>query len=132
MSRKQELKKLTTQLAIWTALWIISTAVATFGSLLVWPEHYAVKVALLLINITVGAVMINVNRRYVLALDELQQKVFLQAMGITLGVAVIGGITYSLADITDVISGDAEISVLIMVLGITYLISMFVGMRSYR
>lgn len=76
--------------------------------------------------------MINANRRYVLALDELQQKVFLQAMGITLGVAVTGGITYSLADITDVISGDAEISVLIMALGVTYLISIFVGMRSYR
>ncbi|MDN7129067.1 hypothetical protein J6I92_04210 [Pseudidiomarina sp. 1APR75-15] len=104
----------------------------SFGSTLLWPEQELLKVGVLLLNLALGVGMIESNRRYILALDELQQKIHLQAAAISLGAAVIGGIAYSLADITNVIPVDAEISFLIMLIGITYLISLLVGMRSYR
>ncbi len=125
-------KKSMSRLAIATAAWLLSTAMATFGSMLLWPDQQLVKILVLLLNLVLGGVMIEVNRRYVLALDELQQKIYLQASAISLGVAVIGGITYSLADTTNVIPFDAEISVLIMLVGITYLVSMIIATRRYQ
>ena len=49
----------------------------------------------ILINLGVGIMMIRANIQYVKSLDELQRLIALQAMGIALGVAVVGGITYS-------------------------------------
>ena len=55
----------------------------------------------------------------------------LEAMAITLGITLIAGIAYSSLDIVNVISGDAEISFLVMLMGITYLVSLLVVRRRY-
>jgi hypothetical protein len=53
-------------------------------------------------------------------------------MAIALGVAIIGGLSYSMLDITNVISTDAEISNLVIIISLTYLISVIVGNLRYR
>lgn len=62
----------------------------------------------------------------------MMQKVQLEAMGISLGVAVVGGISYFLMDVTNVIPFDAEIGGLVILIGVTYLISVFVNIRMYK
>jgi hypothetical protein len=108
-------------LAIWTAAWLVTTAIAVFGPILFWEGNTALSALFITINLAVGAGMVFANIRHVLSLDEMLQKIQLQAMGLTLGVTLIAGIAYSIADITDVISQDAEISFLIILMGLTYL-----------
>jgi hypothetical protein len=54
--------------------------------------------------------MILANRRLRLGLDELQQKIQLNAMGLSLGVGFIVGLSDSNLDITNLITGHADIS----------------------
>lgn len=115
------IKHSTRVLAIWTAAWLLTTAIAVFGPSFFWEGNTSISTFFIAINLAVGAGMVFANIRHVLSLDELLQKIQLQAMGLTLGVTLIAGIAYSTADITDVISHDAEISFLIMLMGLTYL-----------
>jgi hypothetical protein len=59
------------------------------------------------LEVVVGVGMILANKKYVAELDELQQKVYLNALGITVGVALIAGIPYSVMDCYHVISFHA-------------------------
>jgi len=119
-------------LAIWTATWLASTAVAVFGPILFWESNTLLSSFFILINLLVGAGMVMANIRHILSLDEMLQKIQLQAMGITLGITLIAGITYSIADTTNVIAQDAEISFLVILMGITYIISSVMFHRKYR
>ncbi|RUO56156.1 hypothetical protein [Pseudidiomarina homiensis] len=125
-------KKNTLGLALWTAAWLISTAAATAVATTYAEEHYGLKLALVIINLVIGGVMIEMNRRHIMALDELQQKIHLQAMGITLGVTVIVGLAYNIADIGNLYAGDAEFSYLLILMSLSYLFSIIIGTRRYQ
>lgn len=115
------IKHSTRSLAIWTAAWLVTNAIAVFGPTFIWEDNTALTALFIIINLAAGAGMVFANIRHVLSLDEMLQKIQLQAMGLTLGVTLIAGIAYSIADITNVISQDAEISFLIILMGLTYL-----------
>jgi hypothetical protein len=74
--------------------------------------------------------MILMNRKYLNDLDELHRKVSMDAMAITLGVSVVGGLSFSL--LAEIISFDAEIAHLVMLIGVTYMIATFVGNYRYK
>jgi len=119
------------QLAIWTGFWVITVAAAAFGPLL-WGENNLINILVILLNLGVGIGMIIANINHLKNLDELMQKVQLEAMGISLGVAIVGGITFSMLDTTNVIPFDAEIGGLVALIGITYLISVYINVRRYK
>ncbi len=124
--------KNTRHLAIWTGGWVATLAVATFGSLWMWPEQPAIALVALGINVAAGVGMVLANRRHLRGLDELQQRIQLEAMALSMGVGLVVGMAYTTLDVTDVISGDAEISHLVMVMGLTYLVGAVVGTRRYQ
>ena len=129
---KTQTRKNTAQLAYWTAFWLVTTAIATFGPIFLWPDNQLLTFIAFIINLGAGVGVIFANIRYLRGLDELQQKIHLNAMGIALGVGVIGGLSYSMLDTTNLIAGDAEISVLVMGISITYLVAVVAGTRYYR
>jgi hypothetical protein len=121
------------KLAAWTLSWLLTVALATFGPLLIWGTDQKIYSLLaILLSAGVGVGMLLANRKYLQSLDELQRRIQLEAMGVTLGVALVGGISYSMLDIVDLIPFDAEISFLVMSIGITYLVSVFVGQMRYK
>ena len=122
----------TQRLGIWTLAWMATMAVASFGPTFVWDGNKVVSVIAIVINLAVGAGMIFANKRHLLGLDEMQQRVQLEAMGITLGVALVAGLGYSLLDVTNVIGVDAEISHLVILMGLSYLTATIVGLRRLR
>ncbi len=65
--------------------------------------------------------MILANIRHLKGIDELQRKIQLEAMGIALGLAVMAGLAYSSLDQTNIISYNAEISHLVILIGVTYM-----------
>ena len=127
-----KIKKNTRKLALWSMLWMVSMAVATFGPKFIWEENVTVTIIAVIINAALGVGMILMNIKYINALDDLQKKIQLDAMGIALGAGIVGGLTYSLLDITNIISHDAEISFLVMFISVTYLIAMVVGQKRYK
>jgi hypothetical protein len=119
-------------LAYWTSAWVISQAVAVFGPSFLWSDNTLLTTLAVLVNVVLGIGMILANRRQLRGLDELQQQIQMQAMGLTLGVGLVAGLAYSTLDITNLIPGDAEISHLVILMGLTYLLGTILGSRKYR
>jgi len=122
----------TISLAIWTVLWVISVALAAFGHELFWGSNELINVLVILLNFGIGIGMIMANIKHLREMDEMLQKVHLEAMGISLGLAVVGGISYSMLDATNVIPFDAEISGVIVLIGLSYFISLLINLRRYK
>jgi len=114
----------TTHLMIWTAAWVLTVAISKFGFI-------PFTLLALLLNIGVGMGMIWANIRFLNGQDELMRKVQLEAMGISLGVAVVGGIALSLSNSSNLIPFDAQISHLVLLIGLTYILSLVINMRRY-
>lgn len=127
----KEMLKATKNLALWTILWIVSLAFATFGSKFIWNENILWSIIAIVINTSFGAGMIWANIKHLSAQDELQKKIQLEAMGIALGTGIVGGLSYSLMDISNVISSDAEISFVVMLISFSYIIALLVGRKRY-
>ncbi|UGU14810.1 hypothetical protein LS482_14025 [Sinomicrobium kalidii] len=125
-------RKNTKHLAYWTAAWVLTMAVVAFGPKFVWNFNATVSVLFIVINTVIGAGMILANKRYLNGLDEMQRKLSLEAMAIALGVGVVGGLTYSMLDMTDILSYDAEISHLVILISVTYLIGIIIGNIRYK
>ncbi|MCP4884875.1 MAG: hypothetical protein GY908_13925 [Flavobacteriales bacterium] len=126
-----QIKKNTKNLAIYTALWTISMAVATFGPKFIWGENKTLTFLGVLLNAIFGVVMILANIKHLKSQDELQKKIQLEGMAIALGVGIVGGLSYSLLDTTNLIAQDAEISFLVILIALTYLASVLIGYKRY-
>lgn len=125
-------KSRTTNLLIATLAWLATVALVTFGSKHIWNGDSTISLLALLLNLVIGVIMILANRKYVLKGDELEQKIQLESMGITLGLTMVMGIAYGLMDTTNLIDGAAEISYLIIFMGVTYIIAIIFNNRKYR
>ncbi|MGY6648569.1 hypothetical protein [Wenyingzhuangia sp. IMCC45574] len=128
---KQQRKKLLRKLALWTWSWVATLAIATFGPKFIWDNHTVLTVFAVLVNFSNGVWMIVANRNLVNHYDELEKKIFLEAMALTMGLTVIVGLTYSLLDQVNLIKHDAQIGFLVMFMGLTYAISVFLNTRRY-
>jgi hypothetical protein len=84
------------------------------------------------LEVAIGVGMILANKRYIADLDELQQKVYLNAFGITLGVALIVSIPFSVLELYHLVSFHAEISHLLMLMSLTFVASILYGNWRYR
>lgn len=125
-------KRHTIRLAYWTLAWLVSMAMATFGPKYLWQEASLITVIAIGFNLLMGCGMIIANKNHLRSLDELHQRIQLEAMGITLGVALVVGLAYSVLDMSNVIAADAEMSHLVVVMALTYLGSIVIGTRKYQ
>jgi len=125
-------KKTVRHLAYWTFGWVITLAIATFGPKFLWNNNSSLSLIAILINTIVGVGMLVMNKKHIDGLDEMQRKVNLDAMALALGVGVVGGVSYSTLDIANVIPYDAEISFVIMIMAVTYIIAVAVGSVRYK
>lgn len=122
----------TRRLGLWTVAWVATMAIANFGPRVVWGEISWITALAIAANLAIGAGMVLANVRYLKNLDEMQQKVQLGAMGLSLGVGLVVGLAYSNLDVTGLIGFHAQISHLVMLMGLTYLAGTLAGVRKYR
>jgi hypothetical protein len=128
LERNRRVKKL----AIWTWSWVATMAIASFGPEFIWDNHPFLTPFAIIVNFANGILMILANRDLFNHFDELEKKIHLESLAITLGLAVVVGLTYSLLDTTNVIKQNAQISMLVMFIGITYLTSVIINTLRYR
>ena len=128
---KKERKKYLINLGLWTWSWVATLAIATFGPIFIWEEQKALTTFAIIINLANGVLMILANRQLFNHYDELERKIHLESLALTLGLTIILGLTYSLLDQTNLIPFDAEIGVLIGFVGVTYMITLLINRKRY-
>lgn len=124
-------KQQTIKLALWTWSWVATLAIATFGPKFIWDDYQPLTVLAISVNLANGIMMIIANRRYFNTMDELQRKIHIEALAITLGLTVIAGLSFSLLDQTNLIAFDAEIGFLVGFIGITYMDALLINRSRY-
>ena len=124
--------KNTIHLGYWTAAWLLTMALAKFGPEYIWQSNKWLTALAILVNLGVGYWMIMANKRHLKGLDEMQQKIQLEAMALSLGVGLVAGFAYSNLDVANLIPFKADISHVIILMALTYLAGMFVGTRKFQ
>jgi len=127
----KERKKHLKNLGLWTWSWVGTLAIATFGPKFIWDDHTTLTTFAILTNLANGVLMILANRKLFNHYDELERKIHLESLALTLGLTVIVGLTYSLLDQTNLIPFDAEIGILIGFVGLTYMITLLINRKRY-
>jgi hypothetical protein len=118
------------RLALWTAAWVATFAVASFGPEHLWDSDAASWVAVA-VNLAVGIGWIAAHVRYLRGIDELQRRIMVDALAITLGAGFVGGFAYVVADAAGLIAFD-DVGVLTILLTAFYLAAIAVGNYRYR
>ncbi|MEP7352561.1 MAG: hypothetical protein ABI824_04960 [Acidobacteriota bacterium] len=120
------------RLICWNLAWVASCAVMSFGPRLYWNKASVLTPLAIGLNVAVGVGLILGVKNYIKGLDELQRKVYFNALAITGGVALIAGIPLEVMDRYDVIWFHAKISHLVMIMGVTFVVSIAYGNWRYR
>ncbi|AMQ56213.1 hypothetical protein AO498_07285 [Algoriphagus sanaruensis] len=128
LERKKRLKKL----AAWTWTWVATMAIATFGKKYIWDDHVFLSTFSLVVNFTTGILMILANRDLFNHFDELERKIHLESIALTLGLSVVVGLTFSLLNQQNLIPFEADIAFIVMFMGVTYLVSFLINSRRYK
>lgn len=118
--------------AVWTFAWVLTVLITTLGSKWTWIENKPFAILLLLLNVTMGVGMIWANKAYLDTGDELEKKIQLDAMALTLGATLVSGVAYLKMEQLNLIQGDAEVGVLVLFMGLVYILSVIIGKLRYR
>jgi hypothetical protein len=127
----EERKKDLRLLGLWTWSWVATMALATFGPKFIWNNHIPLTTIAVSINLLNGVLMILANRKVFNHYDELERKLHLESLALTLGLSIVVGLTYSLLDQTNLIPFDAEIANLVLFMGVTERITYFINRKRY-
>jgi hypothetical protein len=117
----------------WNGAWGAATVLMALGPKFLWNKALVFTLLAVGLDVAVGVGMILANKNYLAELDELQRKVQLNAMGITLGVGLIAGVPFSVMDsYYHVIPFHADIAYLLILMSLTFAVSNLYGTRRYR
>jgi hypothetical protein len=116
----------------WTALWVGTCALLIFGPKFLWNKAPVFTLLAVSLNIFVGISAIMANKKYFEELDDLQRKIHLNSLAITVGVAFIAAVPYSVMDSYHIIPFHADVAHLVMLMGLTYGASNLYCTRRYR
>ena len=116
----------------WNAAWGAATALMAFGPKFLWNRALLFTLLAVGLDVVVGVGVILANKNYLAELDELQRKVQLNSMGITLGVGLIAGAPLSVMDAYHLLPFHADIAYLLILMSLTFAVSNLYGTRRYR
>jgi hypothetical protein len=116
----------------WNGAWGAATVLMALGPKFLWNKALVFTLLAVGLDVAVGVGMILANKKYIAELDELQRKVQLNSMGITLGVALIAAVPLSVMDAYHVIPFHADIAYLLILMTLTFAVSNLYGTRRYR
>lgn len=122
----------TRNLRNWTAAWVVSMMIVAFAPKYIWAFNALLSAFAVITSIVVGFGMLLANRRYLRGLDEMQQKIQFDAMGLSLGVGLVVGLSYELLEDIKLITFQPEIAHLVFIMCFTYLGGIIAGHRKFQ
>ena len=127
----EDQKKQTKIMLAWTLAWVVSLGVLTFAENALWENKTYTTIGLI-INFAIGIGMIIANKNLFKTYDELQKRIQFEAMAITLGLAVVFGLTYEVSFDFGIIGKEPEFEYLMMFISLSYIIANIVNYRRFR
>ena len=124
-------KKQTKVMLGWTLAWVASLAFLTGAENTIWNDLIYTKIGLL-INLVIGIGMIVAHKNLFKTYDELQKKIQFEAMAITLGLAVVVGLTYEVSFDFGVIDKEPEFEYLMLFICFSYVASNIISAIRYK
>ncbi len=121
----------TVTMILWGLGWVAGVALARFGPALWGAQHPIASAAAIVVSVGIGIGWILAFRRMLRALDDLDRKIMLDALGITVGVTLIVSVAYAAALHAALIS-PVDIAVLPAGLGVVFVASFLLGKIRYR
>ena len=115
----------------WVFVWSLTMVLADKAELYEWYSSEVISILAIVTNAIIGIGMIVVFMRFLKELDELQRKIQLDSLALSMGIGLVGSFSYSLLVTAKFIS-DAEISHIILLMGLTYTVGIIVGQIRYR
>lgn len=122
----------TKSLFLWTLAWLLSLAVVAFGAKLIWNFDTTMTLIAIAVNLVLGAKMIIANKRHLDQLDELQRKLHMNAMAVSLGISVVFGGVYGLLEPLQLLNETPNPSNLLFVMALSYIASLIINTRKYQ
>ena len=116
----------------WNGAWGAATALMALGPKFLWNNSLVFTLLAVGLDVVIGVGMILANKNYLAELDELQRKVQLNSMAITLGVGLIAGVPFSVMDSYHMIPFHADIASLLILMSLTFVASNLYGTWRYR
>ena len=116
----------------WGLAWVLATAGAAFGPELLWGYGTLMTSVAVATQLALGFGMIWAFKGVLLAMDDLQRLIQLEAISLALGVGIVVGVSYELLEDVKLITFEPEISHLIMLMSLTYMFGLFLGNRRYQ
>ena len=127
----KEQKKQTKIMLTWCFAWVASLAFLSAGVNYLWDSLLITKIGLL-INLAIGIGMIIAHKNLFKTYDELQKKIQFEAMAITLGLAVVIGLTYEVSFDFGVINKEPEFEYLMYFISFSYIVSTILNSLRYK
>jgi hypothetical protein len=115
---------------IWAILWTLSLGVFTYLTGLEW-FNTATAITCFIVNLAVGIKLVLSYKHFLHHLDEMERKIQLDALALSVGVTIISFASLSILDRGDLI-GEAKTFHLIMILSISYMVGIVIGRVKYR
>lgn len=130
-SLDKRLRKSAKRLFLWTGLWLISTAALAFGPKLIWDFNSTITWVMIASNLFFGINMLLANKHHFDDMDEMQRKIHFNAMGVSLGLTMILGCLYGLLEPAGILAETPPPSNLLFVMGISYIVTVYINFRKY-
>ena len=122
----------TIRLVRWNGVWAAATLLMAFGPKLLWNKGLVFTLLAVGLNVATGVGMILANKKYIAELDDLQRRIYLNALATTVGVAVIAVVPYAVLDAYHVVHFQAAVAYLVILMSLTFLASFAYGTWRYR
>ena len=129
MKDKKKQKKI---MLAWTLAWVVSLGILTGAEKNSLWDNKIYTIIGLIINFSIGIGMIIANKNLFNTYDELQKRIQFEAMAITLGLAVIVGLTYEVSFDFGIIGKEPEFEYLMLFISLSYIIANIVNSRRFR
>lgn len=123
-------RRKTLQLFAWTLAWLVSFALATFGPQLLWDATLLTWLAIGA-NLALGVGVVIANMRHLASVDELERKISLDAMALTLGVGFVVGFGYGLFEGAGLTQFDAGPHHLLTLMALVLIAATLAGVRRH-
>ncbi len=115
----------------WVFVWSLTMVLADKAELYEWYSSEVISILAIVTNAIIGIGMIVVFMRFLKELDELQRKIQLDSLALSMGIGLVGSFSYSLL-VTAKFILDVEISDIIFLMLFAYVVGIIVGQVRYR
>jgi len=116
---------------IWALIWAATLALNSYLSEFDWFSSTLPTLSALVIHATIGIAMILAYKRFLKQLDELERKIQLDALALSVGLTIVGFSSYSILEKAAMVP-DLKPYHLIVVLALTYSVGIIFGRIRYR